>query len=78
MILGDAENSIAAVDVATGYAPQRWSSFKPVIAAHEVYVAPLSWANNPTGVATFRSGIGALLAGTKSIDQVLAETDAAW
>jgi len=74
----NAENSIASIDLVAGFTPERWSLFEPFLRAHQVYVAPLSWANNPTGVAVFRAGLTSLLAGTKSVDQVLAEVDAAW
>jgi raffinose/stachyose/melibiose transport system substrate-binding protein len=76
--VADAENSLPNVDIAAGYAPERWSLFRPYLKARQTYVMPLAWANNPTGVAVFRAGISALLAGTKTVDQVLAEVDAAW
>jgi raffinose/stachyose/melibiose transport system substrate-binding protein len=76
--VANAENSIASIDVVKAFTPDRWSLFKPFIAAHQVTVAPLSWANNANGVAVFRAGLTSLLAGTKSVDQVLAEVDAAW
>jgi len=52
--------------------------FAPFIKAHQLTISPLNWANNPSGVAVFRAEITALLAGTKTIDQVLTEIDAAW
>jgi raffinose/stachyose/melibiose transport system substrate-binding protein len=76
--VANAENSIASIDVVKGFTPDRWSLFKPFIAAHLTTVAPLSWANNANGVAVFRAGLTSLLAGTKTPDHVLAEIDAAW
>ena len=39
---------------------------------------PWDWANDPAAVAVFSAGITALRAGTKTIDQILTEVDAAW
>jgi hypothetical protein len=36
------------------------------------------WRDDPSAVAAFDAGMAALLAGTKPIDQILAEVDAAW
>jgi len=44
--VANAENSIASIDIVKGLTPDRWSLFKPFIAAHQVTVAPLSWAND--------------------------------
>ena len=76
--VANAENSIASIDLLKGYTPDRWSLFKPFIQSHQTSVAALSWANNANGVAVFRAGLTSLLAGTKSVDQVLADVDAAW
>jgi hypothetical protein len=36
------------------------------------------WPNDSSAVAAFDAGMAALLAGTKTIDQIFAEVDAAW
>jgi raffinose/stachyose/melibiose transport system substrate-binding protein len=72
------ENAISSLDAAKGVAPVKLGLFGPSIKEHRLAISPLNWANNPNGAAVFRAGIIALLAGTKTIDQVLAEVDAAW
>jgi raffinose/stachyose/melibiose transport system substrate-binding protein len=70
--------SISTLDIAKGVVPSHLSLFSPYFKTKLVDVAPLAWANNPAGVAALRTGIIGLLAGTKSIDDVLAAADAAW
>jgi len=73
-----AENSVSSLDLVTGSAPKDLPLFAPLVKSRRFVVSPLIWGNNPAGVIAFRAGVTALLAGTKSVDQVLAETDAAW
>jgi raffinose/stachyose/melibiose transport system substrate-binding protein len=72
------ENSVSSLDAAKGVAPKALPHFAPFVKAHQLVVSPLIFANNANAVAVFRGGITSLLAGTKTIDQVLAELDAAW
>jgi raffinose/stachyose/melibiose transport system substrate-binding protein len=72
------ENAISSLDAAKGVVPAKLGLFGPIIKEHRLAISPLNWANNPNGAAVFRTGIIALLAGTKTIDQVLAEVDVAW
>jgi raffinose/stachyose/melibiose transport system substrate-binding protein len=73
-----AENSVSSLDLVKGVVPNGMSLFAPFIRAHDFVVSPLIWSNNSSGVAAFRAGITALLAGTKTVDQALADVDAAW
>ena len=76
--LADAENSVSTLDLVKGVVPQKLPLFAPFVKARAFVVSPLIWSNKSSGVAAFRAGVTALLAGTKTVDQVLAETDAAW
>ena len=76
--VASANNSISALDAWKGVVPSDLSLFAPAFKSHRVYVAPSAWANNLNGVAVLRADITAMLAGTKTIDQVLTDTDAAW
>ena len=76
--VANAENSIASIDVGRGSPPAVGRSSSRSSQAHQATVAPLSWANNPNGVAVFRAGITSLLRRNEDVDQVLAEVDAAW
>jgi len=76
--LATANYSISALDASKGVVPSYLSLYAPAFNAHRVYIAPSAWANNLNGVAVLRADIMALLAGTKTIDQVLTDTDAAW
>jgi raffinose/stachyose/melibiose transport system substrate-binding protein len=76
--IANAENSISPLDTVKGVVPANLPLFAPFIKAHEFVISPVLWPGNPTGVATLRGGFTAILAGTKTIDQVLTETDAAW
>jgi raffinose/stachyose/melibiose transport system substrate-binding protein len=76
--IANTEDSISSLDLAKGVGPADLPLFASLFKARQTAVAPLAWANNTTGVAVWRAGITALLAGTKTIDQVLTETDAAW
>jgi len=40
-------------------------------------VEPWDWANDAAAVAAFNEGLAALLAGTKTIDQIMVEVDSA-
>jgi raffinose/stachyose/melibiose transport system substrate-binding protein len=71
-------DSISSLDLAKGVGPANLPLFSSLFKAHDTAVTALSWANNPAAIAVWRADITALLAGTKTIDQVLAETDAAW
>jgi raffinose/stachyose/melibiose transport system substrate-binding protein len=70
--------SIASVDAWKGVVPTYLALFAEPFKAHRIYVAPSAWANNANGTAVLRADITAMLAGTKTIDQALTETDAAW
>jgi raffinose/stachyose/melibiose transport system substrate-binding protein len=76
--LATANYSISALDAWKGVTPSYLSLFAPAFESHRVYVAPSAWANNLNGVAVLRADITAMLAGTKTIDQVLGDADAAW
>ena len=76
--MATANYSISALDAWKGVTPSYLSLFAPAFESHRVYVAPSAWANNLNGVAVLRADITAMLAGTKTIDQVLGDADAAW
>jgi raffinose/stachyose/melibiose transport system substrate-binding protein len=76
--IANAENSVSSLDAAKGVAPKSLPHFAPFVKAQQLVVSPLIFANNANAVAVFRGGITSLLAGTKTIDQILAEIDAAW
>ena len=72
------ENSISTLDLIKGFVPKWMAAFAPFIKRQAFVLSPLIYDNNPRGVAAFRAGITSLLAGTSTVDQVLANTDAAW
>lgn len=76
--LATANSSISALDASKAIVPSYLSLYAPAFKTHRVYIAPSAWANNTNGPAILRADVMALLAGTKTIDQVLTDTDAAW
>jgi raffinose/stachyose/melibiose transport system substrate-binding protein len=72
------ENTISTLDLIKGVVPKWMAAFAPFIKRQEFVVSPLIYDNKPGGVAAFRAGITSLLAGTSTVDQALANTDAAW
>jgi raffinose/stachyose/melibiose transport system substrate-binding protein len=78
VFIANDENSISSLDLAKGVAPPNLSLYSPFIKSHQVSINPINWANNPTSITVLSADITALLAGTKTIDQVLTDVDAAW
>lgn len=76
--IATAEDTISTLDLIKGVVPKSMAAFAPLIKRQEFVLSPLIYDNNPRGVAAFRAGITSLLAGTSTVDQVLANIDAAW